>query len=137
MAKLTAAQVEQLITGIDTLVAKVEALDIEVLDAAQFSEDAIGKSYGLVAGRGVEEEYVEVFKGLFGFAPMSFDRNYFYGGLSKLQVSVVHLFTTNVSARNSLMSAPIEKADWLVKANSVRAKLVKALEKRSQAAMSE
>lgn len=130
MAKLTHSQVAQMLTGLNVIIAKVQESDEDTYDTAQYSEDALGKSYGIGAEAGVSARYENKFEAVFGFKPNSFDSFTYEDGLTKLQAKLTKLFTTTIAQNRSLFSARISKEDWLDAANEVRKDLEKALAKR-------
>ena len=75
-------------------------------------------------------KHAHKFEELFGFAPRGFGTQLYSVGMSKLQLSVVELFTIQCVENASWFHAEITKDVWLNKAAQVVSHLQRKLDKR-------
>ena len=123
MAKLTATQIEKMISGLKTICIDLKSTGVTTLRLHLVRDDPIGVTY--LSGQSDNMNHERKFTELFGFTHVSLSCTDYKRGLTTLQAKVAGLFQgqTGIS---------ISTKDWLKRAEKVRLKLESKLAERIQ-----
>lgn len=121
--KLSLERVEHLKKGLEEVIYKVKDNPKEEYNMLVYNHCVIGNNFNV---NGYNQ--AEKIEDLFGIVGADLVSDFYYAGKTKLESSVLKLFTTKVCGENTRL---ITKEDWLKEANKVLKKLDKAITKRS------